>query len=71
MPFDARFPRRHLTPTDRKILSVLLEENGPGEILIALGQYLAHELEDLHRGDAYRSQLCRIAREIADAPTRP
>ena len=68
---EVRFPRRHLTPTDRKILGILLEENGPAEVLIALGQYLAHELHDRDRGDDYRSQLYRIAREIADAPTRP
>jgi hypothetical protein len=67
----ARFPRRHLTATDRKILGVLLEENGPAEILIALGQYLATELHDRQAGDAHRSQLLRIARDLADAPTRP
>lgn len=67
----ARFPRRRFTSTDRKILGVLLDENGPGEILIALGQYLAHELEGRRQGDVYRSQCHRIAHEIADAPIRP
>lgn len=68
---EARFPRRHFTPTDRKLLGILLEENGPAEVLIALGQYLAHELHDRDRGDALRSQLLAVARELRDAPTRP
>jgi hypothetical protein len=68
---EARFPRRHLTPTDRKILSILPEENGPAEVLIALGQHLAHERHGRDRGDALRSPLLAVAREVRDAPTRP
>jgi hypothetical protein len=56
--------RPHLTKDEKDAISVMFKEVGASELLRLIGQLIAHNHADVHKGDEIRSQLCEIAKDV-------
>ena len=61
---------KELSDIEKSQLATMIDECGYTPILRMLGQHIAHCAADSAKGNHWRSELCRIALEVQEMPTR-